>query len=97
MSLTIQMRFGYDRNHDRKIDPSEQVGFSGLVSQDQNSNGVLEGRELTDVYFEYGTDQWLAADKSHRIVKDGWVQNVSMNVIDLKNQRIDMKIDMHQR
>jgi len=94
MSLTISMKFALDQNRNGRIEKEEWVGIAGLKGQDRDGDDSLKGRELEGVFFEYGADQWLPADRTSHLEKDGWISTVRMNSIGLSG-KIDLSVNMH--
>ena len=72
--MKISTQFAIDRNRDKKISKEEHVAFKELKTRDADDSGSLEGRELTDVFIQYGEDVWLEGGRRHRISGDGFTQ-----------------------
>lgn len=89
------MKFALDRNKNREIEKDEVVEkFSDLASEDTDGNGALNGRELNDVYFEYGKDRFLSGGRTHRVRSENYTQYVTLNEVRLDPPAIDMHVDM---
>jgi len=94
MSLTIQTRFALDRNHNQRVDDGEVVALRELKSKDVNGNGFLHDGDFEDVYYEYGKDQWLPADRTNRVKGDGYVTSLTMRRLDLTTGAVEMEISI---
>lgn len=81
---SIRLRLAIDGNRDRKIEKNEQLkGIEGLKALDQNDDKILEGRELDQVYFEYGEDVWLQGHRSHEISDEKTITQVRLKSLSL--------------
>lgn len=92
--MNISMRFGIDANRDRKIEDREVVkNFEELKALDTNGDGVLRGREMENLYFEYGEDVWLSGGRVHRVQTDNMRGTVELREVGLDPARIDLKLN----
>ncbi len=94
MALTIDTRFAIDRNHNKKVDDGEVVTLEQLAEKDRDENKAIEGKEFEDVYFEYGQDRWIPADREFREKGEGYTTVVKMNRVDLKTGAVDVSISI---
>ncbi len=93
-SMNISMRFGIDADKNRKIEDREVVKkFDELKALDQDGDGVLRGREMEHLYFEYGEDVWLSGGRVHRIQQDNMRGTVELREVGLDPARIDLKMN----
>ena len=92
--MKIQMRFALDHNNNKRIEKEEVVKFQDLKALDANQNNSLDGRELNDVYFEYGDDEWLSGGRTHYRESDGYSQRIRLEQVNFDPAGIKMKIDM---
>ena len=92
--MKIQMRFALDHNKNQKIEKEEVAKFQDLKALDADRSNSLEGRELDELYFEYGEDVWLSGGKTHYRESDGFSQRIRLDRVDFEPAGIKMKIDM---
>ncbi|MBS2037355.1 hypothetical protein JST97_20370 [bacterium] len=92
--MNISMNFAIDRNRDRKIQPEEIVPLASLKERDSDQDGQLQGRELRDVYFQYGQDCWLEGGRRHRLQSGETTQFVELRSLSLDPPKLDLHIDM---
>ena len=90
----ISLRFAIDHNRDRRISKEEHVSFEALAERDKDGDGALRGRELQDVYFEFGRDEWLEGGTRHRRSSEGYTQTIQLRGIKLDPPSIDMHVDI---
>lgn len=92
--MQISMRFGVDADRNQKITDREVVkDFQELKKLDSNGDGVLRGREMDDLYFEYGEDVWLSGGRLHRVEHDNLRGTVILREVGLDPARVDMKLN----
>lgn len=94
MPLTIQTRFALDRNNNKRVDDGEIVTLPSLKSRDADDSGDLADDEFQGVFYEYGEDRWLPADRTHREQGDGYVTSLTMKRIDLNTGAVEMDISI---
>ncbi|MEW6280468.1 MAG: hypothetical protein AB1758_17710 [Candidatus Eremiobacterota bacterium] len=91
--MNIQCRLAVDHNRNQAIEPDEVVrGLSELAPRDHDGDSTLAGRELSDIYFEYGQDRWLEAGVVHREEADSCTMLVELRQIALKSGTLDLNI-----
>lgn len=90
--VSLSMAFAIDRNTNGKVDPGEAVsGLSDLGENDINKDSRIDGKELKGIFYEYGKDEWVPADKDYKKDIGGMTAITSLNSIDLKNGKVDIK------
>ena len=93
--MNVTVRFGIDRNHDRRIEPEEQITrFEQLGDLDQDEDGVLNGGEMEDLYFEFGEDVWLSGGERHHLENGQYRQTVELREVRLDPPAIDMHVQL---
>ena len=93
--MNISVRFAIDADRNRKIEDREVVkNFADLKALDHNGDGVLRGKEMEDLFFEYGKDVWLSGGRVHRLPSETMRGTVELREVGLDPARIDMKLNI---